>query len=180
MQTSNAGKHTYNPVVADVTFLNGYMPSSNKDGHYKICSQMIEVTPKNTPDFLDITNAVKKVVDQAGIREGNVLIYSLHTTAAIIINENEPLLIKDLSNSLYKWVPKDCYYGHNDFTIRTVNMHEGECPNGHSHCQHILLGTSETVPVISGQMLLGEFQSIFLVELDEPKERKICIQVQGI
>jgi secondary thiamine-phosphate synthase enzyme len=59
-------------------------------------------------------------------------------------------------------------------------MHEGECPNGHAHCQHLLLGTSETMPVMDGRIVLGQWQSVFLVELDEPKTRKVAVQVSGI
>ena len=58
-------------------------------------------------------------------------------------------------------------------------MHENEPENGHSHCQHILLGTSETIPVLDGDLQTGEFQSIFLVELDEPRSRCVGVTVLG-
>ncbi len=76
--------------------------------------------------------------------------------------------------------PKDVYYGHNDFAVRTVSVRPNECPNGHSHCQHLILGTSETVPIIDGNPLLGEFQRVFLIELDEPKPRQVAVQVTGL
>ena len=61
-------------------------------------------------------------------------------------------------------------------------MNEGECPNGHSHCQHLILGSSETVPVANGLLTLGQWQRIFVVELDESKltPREIVVQVMGI
>jgi thiamine phosphate synthase YjbQ (UPF0047 family) len=60
-------------------------------------------------------------------------------------------------------------------------MHEDECPNGQSHCQHLVLGTSETVPVIDGRLALGEFQRIFMVELDPDKsDRKVLVQIMGM
>ncbi len=168
------------PINAEVKFLNNQSPGGSSSGESKLHTQLLEMAAKDAPEFLNITEAVKKVIATSKIKHGSVLIYSMHTTAAIIINEHEPLLLRDLVCSLDRWAPKDNYYRHNDFPVRTVNMHEGECPNGHSHCQHAVLGASETVPIFNGKMLLGEFQSIFMVELDEPKPRNVCVQVRGI
>ena len=104
----------------------------------------------------------------------------MHTTAAIKINENEPLLIEDMEKFLDRLSPKDAEYGHNDFSKRTVNMTEDECPNGHSHCQHLILSTSETLPILLGEPQLGQWQRIFLVELDRPRPREVVIQILGI
>jgi secondary thiamine-phosphate synthase enzyme len=54
-----------------------------------------------------------------------------------------------------------------------------ECPNAHAHLQHLLLGTSEAVPIQGGNLVLGRWQRIFLVELDRPRERKVLVQVVG-
>ena len=61
-------------------------------------------------------------------------------------------------------------------------MNEDECPNGHSHCQHLTLGSSETIPVIDGALTLGQWQRIFMVELDDSKEmpREILVQIMGV
>ena len=80
---------------------------------------------------------------------------------------------------------KDAPYRHNDFDVRTVHMHENECPNGHSHCQHLVLGSSETIPIIEGKMSLGEWQRIFMVELDGMKgemvgSREVVVQIVGL
>lgn len=58
-------------------------------------------------------------------------------------------------------------------------MEEEECPNGHAHCQHLLLSTSETIPVLEGRFVLGVWQRIFLVELDRPRSREVVVQVLG-
>ena len=63
-------------------------------------------------------------------------------------------------------------------------MNEGEPPNGHSHCQQLLLGSSETIPLIEGEMPLGEWQRIFMVELDGEKanmisHREVVVQILG-
>jgi secondary thiamine-phosphate synthase enzyme len=130
--------------------------------------------------FLDITDQVADLVRATGLREGIVTVFSRHTTAAVRIQEDEPLLIEDLRDFLARSAPPSGHYRHNDFRIRTVHMHDDETPNGHSHCLQMLLGTSETIPVADGEMLLGTWQRIFVVELDGPRAtREILIQVLG-
>lgn len=131
------------------------------------------------PEFIDITDEVRSAVSASGIQNGTVTIFSRHTTAAVKINENEPLLLRDMARFLQVAAPREGEYRHNDFVIRTANMTDDECPNGHSHCQHLLLAASETVPVSAGRPLLGRWQSVFLVELDRPREREVVVQVLG-
>ena len=131
------------------------------------------------PEFIDITDEVTGAVEASGIREGAVTVFSRHTTAAVKINENEPLLLEDMARFLEQVAPRGVNYRHNDFTIRTANMTEDECPNGHSHCQHLLLSASETIPICDGAVLLGRWQRVFLIELDRPRLREVVIQVHG-
>ena len=145
----------------------------------------IGVESTTAPEFIDITDQVRDLVRQSDIRNGMALVFSKHTTVAITIQENEPLLLKDMANMLERLSPRSADYGHNDFSVRTVNMHEDECPNGHSHCQHLTLGTSETLPVVDGGLVLGEFQRVFAVELDAEKasqvdRREVLVQVMGV
>lgn len=160
-----------------------YTDSSNgrveSDG-FKIHRELLTTETSDAPQFIDITSRVNDVIRTSGITDGQVLVYSTHTTCSVIINENEPLLLKDMAHYLERQAPKAMYYGHNDFAIRTVSVRPNECPNGHAHCQHLVLGTSETAPVINSELLLGEFQRIFLVELDEPKAREFLVQVSGL
>ena len=132
------------------------------------------------PWFLDITEDVRAILRASGVSHGQVSVFSQHTTAAIILQEHEPLLLEDLRDRLQAFAPASAYYRHNDFAIRTVNMHENEPENGHSHAQHMLLGTSETIPVSDGELLLGEYQSIFLVELDDARDRAVSVSVLGV
>jgi secondary thiamine-phosphate synthase enzyme len=111
---------------------------------------------------------------------GVVVVFSRHTTAAIKINESEPELIKDMSRFLGDVAPIDREYCHNNFDVRTVNMEEDECPNAHSHCQHLMLSASESIPVLNGRMHLGRWQRIFLIELDRPKARQVTVQAIGL
>ena len=149
------------------------------------CVFTLHVESKMEPEFIDITNDVAEYVKESGILNGFALVFSRHTTAAITIQENEPLLLGDMANMLERLSPRKADYRHNDFSVRTVNMHEDECPNGHSHCQHLVLGTSETLPVVDGDMVLGQFQRVFAVELDAEKasqvdRRDVLVQIMGV
>ena len=161
--------------------LNGVTPGRLTTGtNYRVFSKIVEVISTDAPELIDFTDTVIQLVAESGVKQGQVSIYSTHTTFSVVINENEPLLLQDMEHFLERVAPKDIYYGHNDFEVRPVSMRPNECPNGHAHCQHMVLGTSEIVPVIDGNPLLGEFQRILLVELDEPKPRQVAVQVMGL
>ncbi|MDP2953335.1 MAG: secondary thiamine-phosphate synthase enzyme YjbQ [Chloroflexota bacterium] len=140
----------------------------------------LKISTREAPGYIDITEEVARFVAEAGVFEGLVVVFSLHTTAAIKINEKEPLLMQDITSFLEQLAPRNSCYRHNEFSIRTVNMSQDECPNGHAHCLHWLLGTSEIIPIVSGQMMLGQWQRIFLVELDRPREREVVLQAFGL
>ena len=137
------------------------------------------IETNSAPEFIDITERVLGHVRDTGVHDGLVNVYSRHTTAAIKINENEPLLLQDMEEFLRRIAHPDAYYRHNDFTVRTVNMTEDECPNGHAHCQNLLMSTSETLPIVGGEVQLGTWQRIFLVELDtyRPRPRQVLLTV---
>jgi len=129
--------------------------------------------------FIDITDDVARIVASSGVVDGWVTVFSKHTTAAIRINEHEPELLKDLSRLLGSVAPETAAYLHNDFAVRTVNMNEDESPNGHAHCQHLLLGASETIPLVDGQLMLGRWQRVFLIELDRGRARDVVVSLMG-
>ena len=139
----------------------------------------LKIQTETAPQFVDITHRVQECVAQAGLRDGFVVVYSRHTTAAVTINENEPLLIEDMTRFLERLAPRGGPYRHNDFSVRTVNMTERESPNGHAHLQRLLLGGSETIPLIDGKLALGRWQSVFFVELDHPRAREVIVQTVG-
>lgn len=145
----------------------------------RLYQRIMQRSTSRAPEFIDITEDVEEMLAHSGIQEGSALIYSRHTTAAIKINENEPLLLRDMANFLARVAPKEADYKHNDFVIRTANMTEDECPNGHAHCQHLLLGASERIPISAGKLLLGRWQRVFLIELDRPRLREVVVQIQG-
>jgi len=137
------------------------------------------LTSKQAPEFIDITEWVGQCVSQSQVDNGFAVVYSKHTTAAVKINENEPLLLADMGKFLEKISPRDDDYQHNNFQIRTVNMTPNESPNGHAHIQHLLLGSSETIPVVDGKMQFGQYQSVFFIELDCPRPREVLVQIVG-
>ena len=142
-------------------------------------SESLEIETTAAPGFHDITDDVSAIVCESGVHSGQVTVFSCHTTAAIRINENEPLLLRDMARTLRQIAPSNAYYEHNDFGRRVVNMNPDECANGHAHCQHLFLSTSETIPVIDGRAALGTYQRIFLIELDHPRMRQVLVTVVG-
>jgi secondary thiamine-phosphate synthase enzyme len=131
-------------------------------------------------EFLDITDKVHEFVAESGIKNGLVNIQTLHTTTAVIVNENEPLLVEDMKNHFREFVKEEGYYNHNDFDIRLAHMHGlDEYKNGHSHCLAAYLPTHVTLNVVNRKVTFGDWQRIFFIELDHARDRKVHIQVMG-
>jgi len=129
--------------------------------------------------FVDFTEQLAEVVRDSRIRTGFVNVQTRHTTTAVMVNENEPLLLEDMRRILERLVPLDRPYQHDDFSVRTVNLCPDEGRNGHSHCKAMFLRTSETLNVVEGALQLGQWQRVFLVELDRPKKRTVSVLVIG-
>ena len=94
------------------------------------CVFTIRLESRTAPEFIDVTRRVSELLKESRIKNGMALVFSKHTTAAITIQENEPLLLNDMASLLERLAPRNARYGHNDFGIRTVHMEEDECPNG--------------------------------------------------
>jgi secondary thiamine-phosphate synthase enzyme len=145
----------------------------------KVYYQPLSVSTRGCMEFHDCTDLIQNVLKQSGIQEGIIHIQCKHTTASIVLNENEPLVLEDMKRVLERIAPQSEKYLHNDFTIRTVNMTDREDKNGHSHCKAIFLPASQMLNVVDGCMDLGRWQRIFLLELDRAKERTISIMIMG-
>ncbi len=140
-------------------------------------TQTIRIRTQRGPQFVDITDHVVEAVREAAITNGFAVVFSRHTTAAVRINENCPHLLQDMEDMLRRLAPPEGEYRHNVYAH--AFSQNGERPNGHSHCQHLLLGASEAVPVVGGKLLLGQWQRIFLVELDHGRDREVVVQLIG-
>src|SRR4030042_5898393 len=124
----------------------------------KITKSVVKLKTKAFCQFVDLTEQVQKFVTKSKIKNGFITVHSKHTTLAIRINEKEKGIVKDFTKLMQKIIPRDGYYYHNDLKIRTENVvcepGASDCLNGHSHCAHLLMATSESLPIINGRLLL--------------------------
>lgn len=145
----------------------------------KVIKYAIDLKTAATLDFIDVTEKIQEKIKEAGITEGIINIQSLHTTMAVLVNEAEPLLISDLKKSLEKLAPRTSEYAHDNFEVRTVNMCDGECDNGHAHAKAIHLPTSVMLNIVNNGLGLGQWQRVFAVELDRSRGRQISLVIIG-
>jgi secondary thiamine-phosphate synthase enzyme len=144
-----------------------------------VSSDVVELRTQERLQFIDLTELVAERVRRSGIGHGLVCVQSRHTTTAVVVNENEPLLVEDAKRMLERLAPRDARYGHNELH-RRPDAAPDESRNGDAHCRALLLGSSETLAVAGGALQLGRWQRVFLVELDGPRRRTVCVVVVGI
>ena len=147
---------------------------------WAVVHERLALGTRKPQQFIDITERVLRCVRLAGMSDGTVTVQSRHTTAAILVNENEPLLLDDLSRVLAGWAPAHARYSHDDFERRTANMTPDERPNGHAHARAMALQASTTLAVIGDEVQLGRWQRILLVELDGPRSREVVVTTVGV
>ena len=130
--------------------------------------EIIRVRTQQRSQLIDITRQVSAVVAASGVRAGVAVAQSLHTTAALTINENaDPDVVSDLVAKTAALIPhREAFYRHA----------EG---NSDSHLKTSLFGPSLSVIVSDGELVLGTWQGIYLCEWDGPRERKVAVQVLG-
>lgn len=127
-----------------------------------------QVRTRERNDLIDITSEVKRIISNSGIVSGLATVFVPHTTAAVTINENaDPSVKHDLLMGLSDIVPANLpQYRHS----------EG---NSDSHIKASLIGSSVTVIINNGNLVLGTWQGIFLCEFDGPRTRSVHVQVIG-
>lgn len=128
----------------------------------------IQLETRQRNQMIDITDRLRAIVRGKGVREGAVVAQSLHTTAALTINENaDPDVPRDVLAKLEGLAPpKERFYRHV----------EG---NSDSHVKTSLFGPSLTVLIHEGDLLLGTWQGVFFCEFDGPRRRRVAVQVLG-
>jgi secondary thiamine-phosphate synthase enzyme len=134
----------------------------------KVKIKEIKVETNERIQLIDITNQVEEFVKESEIKNGLCLISSLHSTTAIIINENESGLIQDILYEVQKVFPKDEKWLHNRID-----------DNADSHLASAFIGSSKTFPIKDGKIIRGTWQNIFLLELDGPRIRRIILEALG-
>ncbi len=126
---------------------------------------LISVKTNARTQMIDITSQVRSAVKESGIKDGLVHVYSMHTTAAITINENaDPAVESDILKTINKVIPFDDNFRHM----------EG---NSAAHIKVSLFGPSEMIPLENGRMILGTWQGIFFCEFDGPRTRRVNVKV---
>src|SRR5437879_1948930 len=140
-------------------------------GSPMVVQKRLTVQTAGPGDSHDLTAKVQEIVDGSGIGTGLAHVFNLGSTAAVGTIELEPGLQRDLPELLCRLIPPSRNYGHEQA------WHDG---NGHSHLQATLLGQGLTVPVTNGQLALGTWQQVFLLECDtRPRRREVVVTVIG-
>jgi secondary thiamine-phosphate synthase enzyme len=109
--------------------------------------------------------------------DGLVNVFVAHTTCGIKVMEGELLLLSDVNTYLNSTFPKDNNYRHDIIEIRDVPIDERV--NGYSHMRQLFFSSDATIPVKDGKMLLGKWQTVFLVEFDPIRDRDVYITYYG-
>ncbi len=116
-------------------------------------------------EFKDITAQVQKLIDESGVQSGVCHVFVPHTTAAVLINENDdPALQKDFDTFLKQLAPRDQAYQHND----------GNCD---AHLKASVIGCSKSLLIESGRLVLGRWQGVFFCEFDGPRRRELRVKI---
>ena len=122
-------------------------------------------------EVLDVTDEVQEALEKTSLKTGVVTVFVTGATAAVTTIEYEDGLVADLGDALQRIAPVEIDYAHNE------RWHDG---NGHSHIRASLLGPSLTVPFCEGRLMLGTWQQIVFLELDNrPRQRKVVVQIMG-
>jgi len=126
----------------------------------------LDVRTEHRTELVPITDRIQKAVAESGVQSGVCHLYVPHTTAAVTINENaDPMVVNDVLHIVNKIIPfEDSNYRHM----------EG---NSAAHVKACFFGTSETVFVQKGQLVLGTWQGIFFCEFDGPRNRQLYVKV---
>jgi secondary thiamine-phosphate synthase enzyme len=134
----------------------------------KNIQQQFGLSTKTRCQMVDITGQVDSVVRQAGISDGDAIVYCPHTTAAIAINENaDPSVAHDILLTLDELVPR-----------HRAGYRHGE-GNSDAHCKSTLIGCGKQILIKDGTLDLGTWQGIFFCEFDGPRSRRVIVQVRG-
>lgn len=137
----------------------------------RILTKELIVSTKGSCDIKNITDDIQSIISSSRMTEGSCNIFSIGSTASVTTLEYEPGLIKDLPKLLEKLIPEYSKYNHNDTWGDN---------NGHSHLRSAIIGTSLNVPFVEGELILGTWQQIVLLDFDNrPRSRRIAVQLTG-
>jgi secondary thiamine-phosphate synthase enzyme len=124
--------------------------------------------------LINITSRVKEAVMDSGIRNGFIGLFSQHTTAALMVSEFQNALLDDIACFLRRVVCDEAPYKHN-----SPEYSDCDRKNAASHLRSMLFNNSVVLPVAEGELVLGQFQSVILAEMDGPRDRSLKVQFLG-
>lgn len=137
----------------------------------KVVTSSFGVDTKGSTDMIDITAKVQQELKKSGLKEGSALVFVSGSTAGVTTIEYEPGLLKDYPEFFEKIIPSKNRYHHDD------TWHDA---NGYAHVRASLQGASFTVPFSNGELMLGTWQQIILVDFDNrARKRNIVVQFTG-
>lgn len=142
-----------------------------------ITSEIVDIETDQNIGIYNVTSLLEKLLIKTGIKNGQILVFSRHTTTAVAINEYEERLLEDIKVYLQKLAPEADKYLHNDLHLRIVPPDEPM--NAHSHLIAMTLNNSEIIPIVDGKLGLGTWQSVLFIELDGPRKRTLLLQISG-
>lgn len=128
----------------------------------------MEIVTSRQIEIVDITDGIERYVNDCGREKGICLVYSLHTTTALIINEADEALVNDILKLMERIAPQAAGY-----------QHDRGDGNAHAHLRAALLGNSVIIPVENGGLALGTWQRILFIEMDGPRKRRLSIRIIG-
>lgn len=134
--------------------------------------ERIKVVIDTEKQFTSLNEHINEFIkDKKG--NGMVNIFTAHTTCAVKILEGELLLLADINNYLDKCFPREGNYMHDKIEIRDVPINERV--NGFAHLRQLFFSSDVTIPVEDGKMMLGQWQTVYLVEFDPIRDRDVII-----
>ena len=129
--------------------------------------EIFSIDTKERGQALDVTDAVQPIVRRSGVRDGLCHVMVLHSTAALVVNEtDDPNIGSDLIQALSRSVPEHAGW-----------LHDRIDDNAHAHIKAALLGPSELLAVRAGELVLGTWQRLMLLEFDGPRKRQVSVQL---
>ena len=123
-------------------------------------------------EIRDLTELVQEMVRNAEVEAGLVTLSSMHTTTAIFVNEPQTALLDDIELLLERLAPRGEEWKHND-----PRYSDCDRQNADAHLRAIVLGSSVTLQVADGDLVMGQWQRILMAELDGPRTRQLVLQI---
>lgn len=144
-------------------------------GVLKICSKTIIVPTDERLHLIKLTEELRTFVEAANVTDGFLQISSLHTTAALFINEWQDALLHDIREMYERIMPRALYYKHNDPVYSDCDR-----KNADSHLSALIMSHSLSIPIAGGRLMLGVWQHVIMAEFDGPNQRKVFLQAMGV